>query len=94
MTLNPSSIKALKKDLSDLAAQYTADLVSAGYNDYSAFKDEIKKLVNSAITLGVESSSSRANINHLATRRDLDAMVEALGESVQKLHEKTLKEAR
>ncbi|XP_024965801.1 histone-lysine N-methyltransferase, H3 lysine-79 specific-like [Cynara cardunculus var. scolymus] len=79
LTLNPSSIQSLKTELSKVAAHFAADFVFTGYTDYSTFKDKIKNMFSSAVTYGIDTKSSRANINHLATRRKLDEMVEGLG---------------
>ena len=82
MSLNPSSVQTLKNKLSEMAAKFAGDFVTAGYTDYSSFRDEIKEMFSSAVTYGIQSKSSSANINHLATRRELDAMVDALADSM------------
>ena len=61
MSLNPSSIKSLKDELAEMAAKFAGDFVTAGYTDYSSFRDEIKEMFSSAVTYGIQSKATIAS---------------------------------
>jgi hypothetical protein len=93
-TPTADTLQTFKDDVIDAGKSLVVDLVSAGYSNYSKLNEEIKKMVESAMIIGQSSSSSQANINHLATRREIDAMVEALANIVRKQNENITRDFR
>ncbi|KAJ9566337.1 hypothetical protein OSB04_002303 [Centaurea solstitialis] len=70
------------------------DLIEAGYSNYSSLEDNIKRMVNSAIVMGQASSSSQASLNQLCTKRDFEAMVQSLAQTVTRQNEAITRDFR
>ncbi|KAJ9544261.1 hypothetical protein OSB04_023968 [Centaurea solstitialis] len=70
------------------------DLIEAGYSNYSSLEQEIKKMVNSAIVMGQASASSQACLNQLYTKRDFEAMVQSLAQTIVRQNEAIARDFR